>query len=193
MRFRDLIDIWCFQERYCVRHSRWFSAIKSFGKEIWAYECLRPMKARMPYSYFRLIPWRAFRRGQTGAGFWIYYLGLDFKPGAAFWNDTLRPLGVSSVVYGTKTSPVGGLTENIVPSRRWEAWREGVEDYQYLYELQQAINKIRTKDPATAKKAQDTLDRQVNRVLNNQNDSDVVYDAREILSNTLLKLSGQQN
>ncbi|MHC4555705.1 MAG: hypothetical protein ACYTFW_00035 [Planctomycetota bacterium] len=189
MRFRDLIDVWCFQERYCVRHSRWFSTIKSFGKEIWAYECLRPMKAQMPYSYYRLIPWRAFRRGQSGAGFWIYYFGLDFKPSAAPWNDTLRPLGVSGVVYGTQANPVGRFTENIVPSRRWEAWREGVEDYQYLYELQQAINKIRTKDPGTANKAQEILDRQVNRVLNNQRDSDVVYDARKILSDTLAKLA----
>ena len=73
-------------------------------------------------------------------------------------------------------------------SRRWQAWREGVEDYQYLYELQQAINKIRTKDPVAADKAQKTLDYQVNRVLSSQRDSDVVYDAREIVSDTLTEL-----
>ena len=83
--------------------------------------------------------------------------------------------------------------ENIVPSRRWQAWREGVEDYQYLYELQQEINKIRITDPVTANKAQETLDRQVNRVLNNQDDKKIVYDARKILSDTLLKLTSQKN
>jgi len=90
-------------------------------------------------------------------------------------------------------SPLGKLTENIVSSRRWEAWREGVEDYQYLYELRQAINKTRAKDPEMARTAQETLERQVNRVLNNQHDSNVIYDARRVLSDALLKLTSQQN
>jgi hypothetical protein len=139
------------------------------------------------------MPWRAFKRGQTGAGFWIYYYGLNFETGAVPWDDTLKPQGFSGVVYGRGGSPVPWLGENIVPSRRWQAWREGVEDYQYLYELQQAINKIKTKDPATANKAQKTLGRQVSRVLNNQRDKTIVYDARRILSDTLLKLTNQEN
>ena len=49
-------------------------------------------------------------------------------------------------------------------------------------------NKIRTKELGIADRAQEILDRQVNRVLNDQNDSDVVYDARKILSDTLAKL-----
>jgi len=193
VRFRELIDIWCLQDSHCERHPQCVEQIKGFGKEIWTYECLRPMKAKDPYSYYRLMPWRAFKRGQTGAGFWIYYHGFNFQTGAVPWDDTLKPQGFSGVVYGRAGSPVRGLAENIVPSRRWEAWREGVEDYQYLYELQQEINKIRQKDPATANKAQETLDLQVNRVLNNQHDRKIVYEAREILSDTLLKLTSQKN
>jgi len=193
MRFRGLIDIWCLQDSHCERTPQWLEQIKGFGKEIWTYECLRPMKAKDPYSYYRLMPWRAFKRGQTGAGFWIYYHGFNFQTSAVPWDDTLKPQGFSGVVYGSRGSPVGRLAENIVPSRRWEAWREGVEDYQYLYELQQAINKIRQKDPAMANKAQETLDRQVNRVLNNQHDRKIMYEAREILSDTLLKLTSQKN
>ena len=136
MRFRGLIDIWCLQDSHCMRHPKWLEQIKGFEKKIWTYECLRPMKAKDPYSYYRLMPWRAFKRGQTGAGFWIYYHGFNFKTGAVPWDDTLKPQGFSGVVYGRGGSPVGRLAENIVPSRRWEAWREGVEDYQYLYELQ---------------------------------------------------------
>ena len=151
------------------------------------------MKAKQPYSYYRLLPWRAFQRGQTGAGFWIYYYGLNFEPGAVPWDDTLRPLGFSGVVYGAKASPVSLSCngEKIVPSRRWEAWREGVEDYQYLHELQQAIDKIKTKDPQTAKIGQQTLDEQVSRVLNHPNGSRIVYDAREILTQMLLKLTAR--
>ena len=174
-----------------MEHPEWLKQIKGFGKELWAYECLRPMKAKDPYSYYRLMPWRAFMQGQTGAGFWTYYYGLNFDIGAVPWDDTLRPYGFSCVVYGSQASPIGELAENIVPSRRWEAWREGVEDYQYLYELQQAINKIRTTDPVTANQAQETLDNQFQRILNNQENSDIVYDAREILSVTLLSLTSQ--
>ncbi len=193
VRFRELIDIWCLQDSHCERNPQWLEQIKDFGKQVWTYECLRPMKAKDPYSYYRLLPWRAFKRGQAGAGFWIYYYGLNFEAGAVPWDDILRPRGFSGVVYGKGGSPVPGIFENIVPSRRWEAWREGVEDYQYLYELQQAINKIKTKDPVTANKTQKILDCHVNRVLNNQHNSKIVYDARKALSDTLLKLTSQKN
>jgi hypothetical protein len=193
VRFRGLIDIWCLQDSHCMRRPQWLEQIKGFGKQVWTYECLRPAKAKDPYSYYRLMPWRAFKRGQTGAGFWIYYHGFNFQTSTVPWDDTLKPQGFSGVVYGSRGSPVGRLAENIVPSRRWEAWREGVEDYQYLYELQQEINKIRQKDPATANKAQKTLDRQVSRVLNNRHDRKIVYETREILSDTLLRLVSQEN
>jgi hypothetical protein len=188
MRFRELIDIWCLQESYISQHPDWYKTIKDFKKQMWTYECLEPMKAQSPYSYYRLLPWRAFQREQSGAGFWIYYYGPGFEPGAVPWNDTLRPHGFSGVVYGAKSSPIAGLTENIIPSRRWEAWREGVEDYQYLYELQLAINKIRVKDAKTAEKVQKILDDQVNRVLSNPDKSNYVYEAREILTDTLQKM-----
>jgi hypothetical protein len=192
-RFRELIDVWCLQDSHCERHPDWFETIKSFGKELWTYECLRPMKSKEPYSYYRLLTWRAFKRGMNGAGFWIYYYGLGFKAGAVPWDDTLRPHGFSGVVYGANAAPVSEFSEGIIPSRRWEAWREGVEDYQYLFELQQEINEIRTKNPRAAEEAQQVLDHQVNRVLNNQSDSEIVYDARKILTDTLLKLKADAN
>jgi hypothetical protein len=189
IRYRDLIDIWCLQDSHIVKHPDWFETIKSFRKEMWTYECFEPMKAQKPYSYYRLLPWRAFQRGQSGAGFWIYYYGLGFEPGSVPWNDTLRPQGFSGVVYGAKASPVPGLSENIIPSRRWQAWREGVEDYQYLYELQQAINKIKVTNSQAAGEAQKILDIQVNRVLGSPDNCELVYEAREILTDTLQRLN----
>ena len=189
MRFRELIDIWCLQDSHCERHPQWLEQIKEFGKQVWTYECLRPMKAKDPYSYYRLLPWRAFKRGQTGAGFWIYYYGLNFKTGTVPWDDTLRPRGFSGVVYGRGGSPVPGLTENIVPSRRWQAWREGVEDYQYLFEVQKAIDLIGTENPARAKQAQKSLKATVDYVLRNSRDCDAVYQARRKLTQILLEVN----
>jgi len=189
MRFRELIDIWCLQDSHCERNPQWLEQIKDFGKQVWTYECLRPMKAKDPYSYYRLMPWRAFKRGQTGAGFWIYYYGLNFKTGAVPWDDTLRPRGFSGVVYGRGGSLVPGLLENIVPSRRWQAWREGVEDYQYLYEVQKAIDLIGTENPARAKQAQKSLEAAVDYVLRNSRDCDAVYQARRELTKILLEVN----
>ncbi len=187
VRFKELIDIWCLQDSHCERNPQWLEQIKGFGKQVWTYECLRPMKAQDPYSYFRLMPWRAFKRGQTGAGFWIYYYGLNFKSGAVPWDDTLRPQGFSGVVYGSQVSPVPGLGENIVPSRRWEAWREGIEDYQYIFEVQKAIDQISAEKPKTAKRAQQSLNDTVDYVLRNAGDCNAAYQARQELNKILLE------
>ncbi|MBN1806886.1 MAG: hypothetical protein JW837_16680 [Sedimentisphaerales bacterium] len=186
-RFKELIDIWCLQDSHCERHRQWLEQIKNFGKQVWTYECLRPMKAKDPYSYFRLMPWRAFKRGQTGAGFWIYYYGLNFEPGDVPWDDTLRPQGFSGVVYGNRGS--SGYGENIIPSRRWEAWREGVEDYQYLFEIQKAIDRINSENPNQAKQFQQSLNRTVDYVLRNADDCDTVYNARRELNKLLLEIN----
>lgn len=188
-RFKELIDVWCLQDSHCERNPQWLEQIKGFGKQVWTYECLRPMKAKEPYSYYRLLPWRAFKRGQTGAGFWIYYYGLNFKPGAVPWDDTLRPQGFSGVVYGSQRSPVQLHGENIIPSRRWEAWREGVEDYQYLFEAQKAIDKISSENPKQAKRFQKSLDKTVDYVLRNSDDCNAVYNARRELNKLLLEIT----
>ncbi|MFZ2146912.1 MAG: hypothetical protein WAV28_06805 [Sedimentisphaerales bacterium] len=189
VRFRELVDIWCLQDSHCERNPQWLEQIKDFGKQVWTYECLRPMKAKDPYSYYRLLPWRAFKRGQTGAGFWIYYYGLNFQTGAVPWDDTLRPQGFSGVVYGSKAGPIPGLSENITPSRRWEAWREGVEDYQYLFEVQKAIDLISAENPEIAKQAQQSLKTTVDYVLRNSRDCDAVYQARRKLTQILSEVN----
>jgi len=189
MRFRELIDIWCLQDSHCERHPQWLEQIKSFGKQVWTYECLRPMKAKDPYSYYRLMPWRAFKRGQTGAGFWIYYYGLNFPAGAVPWDDTLRSRGFSGVVYGRQGSTVPELSENIIPSRRWEAWREGVEDYQYIFEAQRAIGRLSNKNPTKAKRAQQSLNEIVDYVLRNTSDCNAVYHARRELNKLLSEIN----
>ena len=188
-RFKGLIDIWCLQDSHCERHPQWLEQIKEFGKQVWTYECLRPMKAKDPYSYYRLLPWRAFKRGQTGAGFWIYYYGLNFKPGGVPWDDTLRPRGFSGVVYDKSGSSIPVYCENIIPSRRWEAWREGVEDYQYLFEVQKAIDQISTENPKQAKRFQQSLDKTIDYVLRNSSDCNGVYNARRELNKLLTEIN----
>lgn len=184
MRCKDLVDIWCIRDQLCLRYPGWVETIRGFGKEMWTYEALGPGKANHPYSYYRLLPWRAFKRGQTGAGFWKYEERVKTKS----WDDE-NAVGQYAVVYGSYNSPVNTFGEIIIPSKRWEAWREGIEDYQYLYELQKVINAISDNNPEKASKLQDILNNQVEYVLQRPNNCDAVYKARQTISTHLKSFS----
>jgi hypothetical protein len=109
------------------------------------------------------------------------YVSNDFdKP----WDHTGY-----TVIYGAEQSPVNTYGENIIPSRRWQVWRDGIKDYQYLYELQKAIDFIRDRNPLRAKEAQQILDTQVDDVLKRPKDCEVVYRARQTITVTLLGLN----
>ena len=130
------------------------------------------------------MPWLAFKRKQTGAGFWVYTDQGQTNP----WDELMKPRGYYGVIYSSAGSPVSTNGEDIIPSRRWEAWREGVEDYQYLYEAQQYIAAVKIRNPSKAAQMQATLDAQVNLVLNNLVNSDTVYGARQAITDMLKNL-----
>ncbi|MBV5329409.1 MAG: DUF4091 domain-containing protein [Chlorobium sp.] len=95
------------------------------GKEIWLYNAVENTKSLPPYSYYRLMPWKAFNRGLAGVGFWNYAdTGWGDNPGSA-WNDFDGNRADCTVIYD-------GENGAIVSSRRWEAWRMGLEDYELL-------------------------------------------------------------
>lgn len=185
MRFQDLIDIWVPNYSHCDQYPASLKMVKSFGKEVWTY--ISSGKRYRPYEHYRLIAWQAFKRGLTGVGFWTY-TWTDKKPPKNSWNDTLTAVGYYGVVYSFCGSPVDTHGEKVVPSRRWEAWREGIEDYEYLYKLQQVINRVRGSHPMEADEAQRILDDQVNRVLGKEHEYNMVYCVRKELTETILKL-----
>jgi hypothetical protein len=72
---------------------------------------------------FRISALAAFRWNATGIGYWCYNIGDDM-----WGRNTLEyPL-----VYKGVTKPIN--------SRRWEAVREGVEDYRILFNLRAALD-----------------------------------------------------
>ena len=83
--------------------------------------------------------------GLEGAGFWVYKV-----------NDIWWPIqsGDWSVVYQTG--------DQVVPSRRWEASRDGVEDYRALYVLAREVERARARGhDADADAAQALMDEAV--------------------------------
>ena len=94
-------------------------------------------QAVSPYSRYRLTVWRAWKVGARGFGYWVY----SYK---TRWHSTYKDGPNWAVVYfsDAKDAPPGiSKRELVVPSKRWEATREGIEDYAYLHMLRAAIQK----------------------------------------------------
>lgn len=100
-------------------------AWKDTGKPVCGYTTSHPKKALDPHGHFRLQPWKVWQLGLDGDFYWgVYSYGTDI------WNDFDGKGDDNVVVY---PSPEGPVT-----SRRWEATREGREDYIYLHMLREA-------------------------------------------------------
>jgi len=147
--FKDLIDIWQPEMNLLKRDPELLSWFKENADDFWAYEATDPGKNLLPLGYYRANGWLAWMFGLEGAGFWVYKA-----------NDIWWPIqsGDWSVVYQTD--------DQVVPSRRWEASRDGVEDYRAFYVLAQEIEKARTGGRDTeADAAQALMDEAVENVV----------------------------
>lgn len=96
------------------------NSIKSTKTELWLYDTRKPAKSLSPYSYYRLLAWKAFYRNFKGIGFWAYA-----DASGSVWDDFDGQYPDYAVIYD-------GEGDTIVSSRRWEAWRMGLEDYELL-------------------------------------------------------------
>ncbi|MGZ5134827.1 MAG: hypothetical protein ACXWCG_06745 [Flavitalea sp.] len=108
-----------------IYHKDMYAGAIGSKKEIWLYWILANSKSLSPYSYYRLMAWRAFALGFTGAGFWNYADTGSGEYASSAWDDFDGKRPDFSVIYE-------GEGNTIVSSRRWEAWRMGVEDYELL-------------------------------------------------------------
>jgi|GEM_PF-1480872 len=95
------------------------SGINTTTPEVWIYDTEFPSRSLSPYSYYRLMCWKAFFKGYTGVGFWAY---ADIGEDTTAWKELARDF---AVIYD-------GDNQSIISSRRWEAWRMGIEDYELL-------------------------------------------------------------
>jgi hypothetical protein len=121
------VDIWCPNRAGLVldeQQAAKLDIIKGSGKTVWMYECDDNAKHQSPLGYYRAQAWLAWRHQMTGIGFWSYCTSQDdpwFVPRLRY--DYL-------LVY-----PGNG----VVSSKRWEAVRDGIEDYGMLEQLSQRL------------------------------------------------------
>ena len=121
----------------------------------------------------------------TGFGYWIYCYREAWD-----YNRSGAPReGGYAVVYNTTrpdTPPEVSKKELVVPGKRWEATREGTEDYAYLYMLRQAIGKASPQDAAKAKKL---LDSWTEKVVENPNKPQLADEAKKQIMEALVRMS----
>ena len=122
-----------------------------------------------PYSAYRIPLWQAFQTGATGCAFWCYAVGDSWK-NADMWKDGSF---LYAVIYTLTGAPEDvSRAEKIIPSKRWEAWRDGVEDYTYLFMLRERIEANRAKPQMRdqVEAGQTILDAAVKAVVNDPED-----------------------
>jgi hypothetical protein len=137
-KVKDLIDIWCPHIRHVLPNKNIYDHYRESDTfdQIWCYQasmsCERffaPSKIQISKEWrgdnklcWRTMPIVAVSLGMTGAGFWTY---LDANRSGWVKDD----LGNWGVVYdGSQNPDKDCIQEAIVPSKRWQQWREGVED-----------------------------------------------------------------
>ncbi len=153
------VDIWCPHIDWTAE--QWQPGLRVMhesGKPVWFYFCGWAQKTFPPLERYRLLPWEAWEREIVGCTYWA---ALS-RQGSA-WDDFDGTNGDQGSVYEGPEGPI--------PSRRWEAFREGLEDYCYLHLLSQRL--ALTDDGPQAAHARHVLERAAGSLLETPTTSEI--------------------
>lgn len=132
--------------------------------EIWTYYINGNARLKSPYKCYRLMGWKAFYYNLNGIGFWNYSIIKGAKLNKISAKVEL-PSKNYAVIYN-------GPQNTIISSRRWEAFKLGIEDYELLKLYESNYGRKNTLEL-------------VNRVLQNQNNYDLADEIRTEIINKL--------
>ncbi len=130
---------------------KYFENLRAQGKTLWFYQCSGPVRLYDPQVYYRYQPWQAFDIGATGQGYWAFG---DTSGAETSWNE----YATARVSY----APAFIDKDTVYDSVHWNATREGIEDYEELAMLQDAIKA--SNNAAWKSKAQKVLDTAVAKI-----------------------------
>nr|MBA3611838.1 DUF4091 domain-containing protein [Nitrospirales bacterium] len=123
-----LVDYW--QPQLSALDSPLGAFYQGLRKEWWLVSNPKmPAKLNSPLQEYRMLGWWAWHYGAKGVGFWAY----SDTTGSSSWLDIDGYRADFAVVYESE--------EGIVSSRRWEAFREGLEDYRLLASRSQGVQR----------------------------------------------------
>ena len=148
-----------------VIHTNAVSLSKNPGNT-WLYDTSPNSETLSPYTYYRLMAWKAFFNNFKGIGFWNYSDYRDGSTNKVVWN---KFNGVNGYNYGVIYDGPGN---EIISSRRWEAFKIGIEDYELLILYAKAFGEADAKQFAKT-------------VIDNPNNVDLADDIRNQIINKL--------
>jgi hypothetical protein len=152
------IDIWCFQiDSFNERKMR---ALKDLGKEIWMYVSGPGGKGSPNLAIdfdsidYRIIPWLCWKYDIKGFLYWSVNWWPFVDPFKSAMNTKWEQNGNGLMYYPGEDGPIASL--------RLEVFRDGIEDYEYLYLLAERIRQIEDRNlsasgPELIKKAKELL------------------------------------
>lgn len=176
------INIWCFVTNYY--HEKEIDERRAAGDKIWDYVCCGPGK---PYANFfveyaplehRMLFWQNYLYQITGLLYWNT-INWDPKSTKDPWEDVATVKWIRDNLYGDGMLLYPGKKVGIdgpVSSIRLEVIRDGIEDYSYLWLLEQKAGreavlpyvrklttdwKEYTRDPALFKKVRNEIAEQI--------------------------------
>ncbi|HUW61574.1 MAG TPA: glycoside hydrolase domain-containing protein [Candidatus Bathyarchaeia archaeon] len=145
-QIEPLTDVWCPNMRLVnglLAGDPRIRRIMDSGKPVWSYECVSQVRSLSPLCYNRANAWRAWYFGLDGIGFWTHCT-TPTDP----WLTGKTMNDEYALVYpGDKP----------VPSIRWEAVRDGLEDIAAFALLKQRVEERRGSDAEIVKQAEKLL------------------------------------
>lgn len=128
-------DVLCPNTPMLVRYGEPFSAFyrnqQAAGKTLWLYSCSGPAKLLDPITYHRAQAWLAFQMGAEGSFYWAFGCGGGI-------GDSWHAYAQAYSEY----SPYFVSPDSVMEGKHSEAVREGVQDYEYLRMLREALGKV---------------------------------------------------
>ena len=137
---QDLIDVWAPDLHLVREQPDELKKIFQHGKQYWHYEAPGDQRLLDPLGFYRVKPWVAFQMGMTGGGYWVY-------SSTEFWFSKPGEGTEYGSVYPTDRGPV--------TTKRWEASRDGIQDFECLWLLRKTAERS---PPAKQQEAQALLD-----------------------------------
>ncbi len=137
------IDIWCFQIDSFNEEK--MLALKNLGKEIWVYVS-GPGSSGSPNLAIdfdaidcRIIPWLCWKYNIKGFLYWCVNWWPYVDPFESAANTKWQQNGNGLLFYPGENGPMDSL--------RAEIFRDGMEDYEYLYLLAQKVEMLKKQKP----------------------------------------------
>ncbi len=126
---KPYVDIWAPMQTNIFPKEK-LDFIHSTKTSWWNYDPSDNAKHLSPLAYYRSQAWMSWYFGHTGIGFWTYYQGSNY------WYQPNPGMDYAMIYEG----------KGVVTSKRWEAVRDGVEDYSLLNALKLAIADVNKKE-----------------------------------------------